>query len=356
MPRSVLLFDPYLPTLGGGERYLYSLAGFFAEDNADVVVAAPDLPAQEALLTLGFDTRVARERIAIRELQHVARGFDLIVYSTVESPPALRHPKAFLIVQFAFPLQGRTPAPVKQWRLRHSLRGYQGIVYSEFARFWLRERWSMESVVLPPEVSPGRYDPTVKRRLILAVGRFFPGHHSKRQDVLIDAFKALPPEISESWTLVLAGGAKDDEESRDYIESLRHAAAGHNISLQVNVSAQELHRLYTQAAIFWHATGFGRRASEPEKAEHFGMTTVEAMSYGCVPMAYNDGGQREILDGVGVLWDSPQHLIEATRRYASDLALRERTAQAVVARAARYSPTVFRERCRSVFGSATRRA
>jgi len=53
------------------------------------------------------------------------------------------------------------------------------------------------------------------------------------------------------------------------------------------------------------------------KCEHFGITTAEAMSAGCVPMVINAGGQPEILgdSGGGYLWGTPEQLIEAVRHY-----------------------------------------
>jgi hypothetical protein len=55
----------------------------------------------------------------------------------------------------------------------------------------------------------------------------------------------------------------------------------------------------------WHATGYGFDAEQyPAKQEHFGMTTVEAMSAGAVPVVLNTGGQREIVThgDDGFLW------------------------------------------------------
>jgi glycosyltransferase involved in cell wall biosynthesis len=67
--------------------------------------------------------------------------------------------------------------------------------------------------------------------------------------------------------------------------------------------------------IFWHAKGYSHdENTEPAELEHFGITTVEAMSAGCVPVVINKGGQREIVnDGTnGFLWDTPEELIEKT--------------------------------------------
>ncbi len=58
--------------------------------------------------------------------------------------------------------------------------------------------------------------------------------------------------------------------------------------------------LFRKASIFWHGAGLGEDEQlHPEKFEHFGITTVEAMSAGCIPVVIDKGGQKEIIkDGV----------------------------------------------------------
>ena len=62
------------------------------------------------------------------------------------------------------------------------------------------------------------------------------------------------------------------------------------------------------ASIYWHATGFGTSEQmQPSKQEHFGMSIVEAMSAGAVPIAFDAGGPRETVDpgANGYLWSAP---------------------------------------------------
>ena len=69
--------------------------------------------------------------------------------------------------------------------------------------------------------------------------------------------------------------------------------------------------MYQKSSIYWHATGYGTaEAEQPGKQEHFGMSIVEAMSAGAVPIAFNSGGPREIIDpGVnGYLWNDLSEL------------------------------------------------
>jgi glycosyltransferase involved in cell wall biosynthesis len=53
-----------------------------------------------------------------------------------------------------------------------------------------------------------------------------------------------------------------------------------NIELKPNLSRRELRELLGKAMFYLH----------PEFPEHFGISVVEAMSAGCVPIVYRDGG------------------------------------------------------------------
>jgi glycosyltransferase involved in cell wall biosynthesis len=58
--------------------------------------------------------------------------------------------------------------------------------------------------------------------------------------------------------------------------------------------------LYERSAILIHATGFGVDPEEfPEKLEHWGITPIEAASFGCIPVVYGRGGPKEVIDVLG---------------------------------------------------------
>ena len=49
-----------------------------------------------------------------------------------------------------------------------------------------------------------------------------------------------------------------------------------------------------------HAAGFGVDPDEfPETLEHFGITPVEAASFGCIPVVYGQGGPKEVVSVLG---------------------------------------------------------
>jgi glycosyltransferase involved in cell wall biosynthesis len=114
-----------------------------------------------------------------------------------------------------------------------------------------------------------------------------------------------------------------------------------------NLGEAALRGLYERARIFWHAAGLGDDdEARPERSEHFGAVTVEAMAAGCVPVVIRKGGQPEIVEhGVsGYLWDTVEELAAYTRMLVRDEELRDRMAAAARLRAERFGREAFSRR------------
>lgn len=153
-----------------------------------------------------------------------------------------------------------------------------------------------------------------KEKIILHVGRFFRQLHSKRQDVLVDFFAELVkkhPNNLKGWKLVLIGSVEDESYAKEVLEKTK----GLPIQVVHSVSRKDLNNWYAKASIYWHATGFGVDEIEhPEKMEHFGISTGEAMAGGAVPVVINAGGQPEVL-GKNLekwLWKDKNSCLEKT--------------------------------------------
>ena len=115
----------------------------------------------------------------------------------------------------------------------------------------------------------------------------------------------------KEYRLVLAGGNRGGDETLD---SLKQRVGNLPVEIMPNPDFIKLKDLYSRARFFWHAAGYGiDEMREPEKVEHFGMTTVEAMSAGCVPIVISKGGQKEIITpDSGFLVDTPGEISKTT--------------------------------------------
>ena len=210
------------------------------------------------------------------------------------------------------------------------------VAISRYSAEWVRRRWQREAeVIYPPCDDMG--PPAPKEKMILHVGRFLADstedeRHHKNQGVLLEAFKKMTELHQAGWTLHFAGSRGSDT---SFADSLVRRAEGFPVYFHFNAPRDELRELYREAAIYWHATGYGFDADTwPGKQEHFGITTVEAMSAAAVPVVYASGGQKEIVsDGVdGFCWNDLDQLAAETRKLANDDELRCRLGrQAVIA-------------------------
>jgi glycosyltransferase involved in cell wall biosynthesis len=147
------------------------------------------------------------------------------------------------------------------------------------------------------------------------------------------------------WRLHVVGGCERSQEP--YLAKIRAAAKGLPVDITANAPRSLVQQLLSSSAIFWSATGWGEdNEARPWAAEHFGMTTVEAMAGGCVPVVIDLAGQREIVkDGVvGFRWSTPEQLLDLTVRVARDPELRDRLSIAAVADAQQFSEQAFARR------------
>ena len=77
------------------------------------------------------------------------------------------------------------------------------------------------------------------------------------------------------------------------------------------MSRKELIEQLPKARIYWHAMGY--ESNSPQEQEHFGISVVEAMASGCVPVVVNKGGLKEIVGGkYGEVWESIDELVDKT--------------------------------------------
>lgn len=352
------LYDPHLATLGGGERYFLAVLEVALRlPDAQVTVLSPERPDPVAWRRLGIEvTDGSFEWSPADEAAVTALSpqLDLLFAMVNDVPPLSRARRSVAMVQFPHRShtgqRARILRALSLSRAPAALASYDRFICnSEFTRHHIRERLGVDALVVPPPVELPAAAPASKEPLILAVGRFFSGWHSKNQHVLLEALAALE---APGWRLVLAGGGDDP----GYVEEVRRRADGLPAEVRVDLPRPELLDLYSRAALFWHAAGHGQDARRhPERLEHFGITTVEAMAHGTVPLVFGAGGQAEIVeDGrTGLWWRSPAELAERTRELIGDGPQRERLAAAARQEARRYSPERFRAAVRElVLGAA----
>jgi glycosyltransferase involved in cell wall biosynthesis len=164
-----------------------------------------------------------------------------------------------------------------------------------------------------------------------------------------DRLRARDPRATQGWKLVLCGGSAAANPYLERVRAMLAARPDLPAELRVNIPQAELKREYARASVFWHFCGLGR--SNPADVEHFGMSTVEAMQNGCLPIVFDGGGQREIVeDGAsGYRFASASELIQRTLQAVGDPGLRQRLGEAARQRAKEFSREAFSARVGEFF-------
>lgn len=190
------------------------------------------------------------------------------------------------------------------------------LVISRYTQGWTKKIWGEESKILHPRVDVEQFFTSgPKEKKIISVGRFFQGGHSKKQLFLARVFKKMIDEGLGDWEYHLCGGTHPEKVHQQYVEKIKEESKNYPIHIHTDIPFEELKNLYGRSSIFWHASGFGEDENkDPDKFEHFGITTVEAMAAGCIPIVINKAGQKEIVDDGenGFLWNDAQDLKNKT--------------------------------------------
>ena len=353
MRRLAVLYTPYPLYPGGGERYLLTIAQALSRHYRTVIVT-PERYSASRFRTIAEELELdlsTVELIPLRDITSVASCDLFIAMGNQVLPPlpAMGRRKLF-ICQFPLPMHVNHIGGA--WDL---LEGYdQVIVYSSFCAEHFRRRAEdiahrvpPIAILAPPVPSYAPATPQGRHAgSILSVGRFTREGHCKRQDTMINAFRILvEAKQRDDLELHLVGTVPPDPEARLYLQDLRALAYDLPVHFHLNIPPSNLRELYQRSSLYWHAAGFMVwEKFFPERLEHFGISVVEAMSAGTLPLVCANGGPAEIVsDGItGFHWRSERELAEKSA-FALDLP----PAQAAVMRSAaqhaaqRFEPAAF---------------
>ena len=196
------------------------------------------------------------------------------------------------------------------------------LAVSNFTRDIVKELWGRESTTLYPPCPIHLYSDLnmPKEDLVVTVGRIAP---EKRMDLFLEMARELP-----QVKFVIVGSIALDK--RSYADSLKRIAP-ENLSIAV-APLRKVRDVLGRAKVYVHCA----------RNEHFGITIVEAMSAGVVPVVNNSGGPREIVsEDVGYKWDTIPEAVEQISKMVKDDALRRQFAIAAARRSKFFGPEEF---------------
>ncbi len=330
------IYNPYLDTLGGGERYTLSFARVLADKGYSVFIEWKD-----AAILNKLENRfgIATDNIKVTGSVERGDGYDVLFWVSDGSIPLLKARKNFLHFQFPF-------TDVNGSALHNKMKFFRinkSICNSDFTRAVIDKEYGIKSIVIYPPVATSDFKVAKKENYILYVGRFSDLTQKKGHDVLIETFKRIFTDLPQ-WRLVLAGGAEVGSSS--YLNSLKEEAKGFPIDFIESPSFIDLVKLYSHASLFWSAAGYGvDEIKNPKQVEHFGISVVEAMAAESIPLVCNKGGYKEIVEnGVnGFLWDTIEQLIDSTLNIIAAKELRKDLAKRAKRTSEQFSYTNFQK-------------
>jgi glycosyltransferase involved in cell wall biosynthesis len=113
----------------------------------------------------------------------------------------------------------------------------------------------------------------IKENIVVTVSRFTP---EKNMEKIVD----VADKLRDFRFVMIGGRAKYSESVIDNINKRIRELRVDNVELLFDVPRDKLREMLGSAKYYLH----------PPYAEHFGISVVEAMSTGCIPIVYRDGG------------------------------------------------------------------
>lgn len=319
------IYSPYLDTLTGGEKYIFTAASCLSKEHSVTIFWDDPSIVEKASEKFALDLEKVR---VVPNIFNSSTGlfhriiktfnYDRIFYLSDGSIPLVGARK--LLVHFQFPVEwvntNSFPFLFKKSRISRI------ICNSHFTKSFIDRKFNVNSDVLYPPVSTSTSTQEKKDNLILTVGRFSTisnGTDFKKLGMLVSAFKKFKKKRLKGWKMAVVTSVMPDQE--DEFKEFESSIKSQHITIYKNARYEQIIKLYSSAKIYWHAAGFKENLNiHPERAEHFGISTAEAMSYGAVPVVINAGGQPEIVRDTdnGFLWETEEELLEKTHKLAVD--------------------------------------
>lgn len=280
-------FFPIPPVLGGAvEKMWYGLAKEFVNQGHEVYYISKSY---EGFLNIEREDGIDHIRVkgykspssgillkildlfyTLKAVQKIPNNTDIIISNTFWLPiilPSNQQKKCFIDV--ARMPKGQMRFYTKSARLRANSSPVAKAIKDEISIKYF------DKVVMIPNTLPFKNNNAVdfskKEKIILYTGRI---HPEKGLDILINSFSLIG---TEEWQLCIVGPYSTESGGGGdaYLQELKFLAKNSNVAfLEPIFDIDKLSEIYSKASIFVYP-------SVAERGETFGVSPLEAMSWGC---------------------------------------------------------------------------
>jgi glycosyltransferase involved in cell wall biosynthesis len=317
--KAIGIYNSCWNTLGGGESHSLSIAADLKQFGFIELISESDFDIDLLSKYFSIDLSKCRKLIIPNIDTNWTERFFLFVNATYNSDFLSKASHSWYILYF----------PYHRYADKKMLESYFFLFISPYTEKWAKTYWTNNirgEIVYPvrmlrsSENSNRLVSTHKKKRIILSVGRFNPNGHPKKQLEIAKVFRSLVTEMSDTnqWKLILAGSVDYTRpECVAYFDLVKDCLTGLDADIFPNLEREQLNQLFSDATIYVHATGLGcDKESEPEKFEHFGITVLEAIQFGCIPVVLETGGPADIVRNlkIGYCFSSEESLRKALNK------------------------------------------
>ncbi len=167
---------------------------------------------------------------------------------------------------------------------------------SGYTKKAIHDRWGREAKVVYPPVDVENFCPAPKEDFVVSVGRFV---KTKNYEFVVDVARRMPES-----KFIIIGRKQNFEPYYEKIQKIKPA----NVELLTNAPLDIVSSTLGRAKVYLHAM----------VGEHFGISVVEAMAAGCIPVVHDSGGMKEAIGEFGYLYKDTNECVYAVRKALND--------------------------------------
>jgi GT2 family glycosyltransferase/glycosyltransferase involved in cell wall biosynthesis len=328
----IAIYSPFDINIGGGENYILSVAESLSKDYKITIITNHKTSISRVFFILNeLGIKYFKFELSTINLQP-KKYYDIAIMMGNSLIPDWAPPAKKLLYhcQFPFPY-----CNANDYSLFDNIKYIDAyLVNSNFTKNSIEKnlsRYGLEAtniyILNPPlnnltknniHLSDRQKKINSKEINFLSVGRFTEHGHCKNHHLLVEYFSRI--NYLENISLSIVGGLSTSSDDIKYFDKVK-SFQSKSIQIDSNITKIALEDFYKKSLFYIHAAGMDISPGfNPHQCEHFGITVIEAMSFGCIPIVYKFGGPAEIvnLSGIGYIYSSSEELIMIIKKISKE--------------------------------------